>query len=188
MPAKSSSRQELTPIAIRRSSFGDGVKGSFVISLADAVSSPEFFEKLQKAELDYWNALPKWSRRIVRIRRNKSDAVERWMLAEDIGAFRIRLEVKWKLRLTNALPALSTDLGLSERSLELMLKLRKRFSLPEVKKSRIGWSKFQELVDIRNDTQMKRCFDMIRKKELKTDGDIRSFKRRANSLNKQGMM
>jgi hypothetical protein len=187
MPARSSSPQELTPIAIRRSSFGDGVKGSFVISLVDAISSPEFYEELQKAESEYWNALQNWSTRIARIKGNKADPVERWRLADDITSFRNRLEDKWRLRLTNALPALSTDLGVSERSLELMLKLRRRFSLPEVKRSKIGWSKFQELVDIRNDIQMKRCLDMITRKELKTDGDIRVFKKKANSLHKERM-
>ena len=184
MTARPGNSKEMIPIAIRRSSFGDGIKGSFVISLVDAISSPESSEELQKAELEYWNALRKWSKRIARIKSNKADPVERWRLADDITGFKNRLEVKWRLQLTNTLPALSTDLGVSERSLELMLKLRKRFSLPEVKKSKIGWSKFQELVDIRNEIQMKRCLDMVSRKELKTDGDIRRFKRKANSLHR----
>jgi hypothetical protein len=155
-----------------------------VISLVDAISSPELSEELQKAELEYWDALRKWSKRIVIIKSSRANPVERWRLADDIMAFRTRLEVRWGLQLTNALPAVSTDLGVSERSLELMLKLRKRLSLPQVKESRIGWSKFQELVDIRNDIQMKRCLDMVRRRKLKTDRDIRRFKREANSKNR----
>lgn len=182
MPVRSVKSSRLVPIVIRKPSYGDGTKGCFVISLADAVSSSEVFDWVQTAELEYRRAIERWSKRVVRIRLNKSDPTERWKLAEDITSFLSVLEKKWNLQIVNVLPAFSSDLGISERALELMLKFRRRFALTDVEKSGIRWSKFQEMVDIRNDAKMRQCFKMAVRRELKTDGDIRRFKRKANSM------
>ena len=188
MPVRSTEHRRLTPIAIRRSSVNTGDKGRFVISLADAISSPGLYERLQSAEKEYRNALPKWHKRISRIKDNRSGSVERWRLADDILAFENHLRTKWNIQPTNTLSAISLDLGISRCSLGYMFRLRERFSFAEVGALRFGWSKLQEILDIEDDDRMKQCVGLVSRNILKSDGDIRKFKKKANSLHKWRMV
>lgn len=182
MPLEPIGHRRLTPIAIRRSSVNTGDKGRFVISLTDAISSPGLYERLQSAENEYRGSLPKWHKRVSRIREKGSGAVERWRLADDIIRFEEYLRSRWSIQPTNTLRAISLDLGISKSALGYMFRLRERFSLAQVKALKIGWSKVQEILDIEGDALMMKCIDMADEKILKSDGDIRKFKREANAL------
>ncbi len=172
--------ESVIPVIIRSATGSNNVTRSFVVALIDAVSSPDTHSKLQGGETDYRGAVRRWRGLVADIRRNRSDPVRRWKLADDIYSFEHLLKVKWGLEATNLVPAIARDIRLSIRALRLILRLRTRFRLNEVRAYGMNWSKFQEVLDIRDDEAMRRCIGLIQQGEVKRDSEIREFKLKAN--------
>jgi len=182
MDAESRKPNRAIPAVIKRSSLSPQNQGSFVVSLADAMSSSNFHEKVQNAEREYRNAVSRWAGRVSRIEKNRSDTLLRWRLADDIATFRKHLRVKWGIEPTNIVLAASIDLGVSYSSLKYMLCLRERFTLKEVEFGRITWARYQEILDIKDDNLMKECINLVRRGVITSPRGIREFKKKANSL------
>ena len=170
------------PVVIRRSSLSPQNKGTFVVSLADAVSSLNFHENVQNAERDYGNAISRWARLVSGIEKDRSDTLLRWKLADDIATFRSHLRARWGIEPTNLVRAASLDLGFSYSSLKYMLCLREKFTLKEVRSNRITWGRYQEILDIKDDNLMKECINLVRRGVITSPGGIREFKKKAYSL------
>ncbi len=115
------------------------------------------------------------------IKGNLSDPVPRWRLAEMVEKFRRRMAADWGFEPTNYRVAVSRDIGISESALDYILRLRSRFTVDEVENLGMNWSKFQEVLDIKDDARMRECLDLIRLGRIRFDTEIRAFKRRANA-------
>lgn len=170
------------PVVIRRSSLSPQNQGSFVVSLADAVSSVNFHENVQNAEREYRNAVTRWARLVSRMNKDRSDSLLRWRLADDVATFRSHLRARWGIEPTNLVRAASTDIGISNSSLKYMLCLREKFTLKEVRSNRITWGRYQEILDIKDDNLMRECINLVRRGVITSPGGIREFKKKANSL------
>ena len=175
--------RELIPVSIRRPSNARGTSTSqaFVVSLEDIVSEPGVHESLRTAEGEYRDSLADWRGLISAIERNRSDPVLRWSLAESVDGFRRRMGTDWGLEPTNYLIAVSRDIGISDSALDYILRLRSRFTLEKVENLGMNWSKFQEVLDIKDDAHMEEGVDLIRSGQIKSRAEIREFKRRANA-------
>ena len=171
---------ELVPVAIRRPEGPASADHAFVASLSDVVASSDTYRKLQAAEAEYRTAIGKWKEALGVIASRRSDPVLRWRLADEIRRYERRMRSTWRLYPTNLLEAVSRDIGISDSALGYILLLRERFTLAEVKEAGLGWSKFQEVLDIRDDRDMRKCLKLIRQGRLRFDHEIREFKRRAN--------
>lgn len=169
------------PVSIRKSSDPLRASRSIVISLDDALASEDVHARIREAEASYQQTLARSRIMLSEIKRLRSDPLLRWKLAEHVENLREHMENKWHFRPANLASALSRDLGLSESALNYALRLRTRFSRNEVSQSGVNWSKFQELLDIKSDDEMKRCFQMVKEGKLQGDSEIRTFKKKANS-------
>ncbi len=173
--------RELIPVSIRRRSHTQGAPRAFVVSLDDVVSAPNVHERLRRAERAYRDSLTEWRGLVTDIKRNRSDPVLRWRLAESVENFRRGMGADWGLEPTNYLIAVSQDIEISDSALGYVLRLRSRFTAEKVESSGMNWSKFQEVLDIKDDARMRECVDLIRLGRIRSRAEIREFKRRANS-------
>lgn len=184
MRAESREYDRAVPVAIRRSSLSPQNQGSFVVSLADAVSSVHFHENVRNAEREYRNAITRWARLVSRIDKDRSETLLRWKLADDIASFRSHLRIRWGIEPTNLVRAASLDLGISDTSLKYMLLLRKKFTLKDLKSGKITWGHCKVILEIRDDNLMRQCVKLVRTGQIRSEEGIREFKRKANSLHK----
>ena len=168
------------PIQIKTPSGADPSVRSFVLGMTDLI--PLGYEKVRLAEQQYQSSLAKWKGLVSEIRMRKSDPLVRWRLGNEINKFFRLLETQRGMLVTNQLEALSQDLGLSHDALSFIVRMPQVFTKSEVEASNLGWSKFQELMGIKNAASMRECLRLLRSGKIKYDKEIRAFKRRANRI------
>ena len=78
----------------------------------------------------------------------------------------------------NVSEALMRDVGTSRSQLNYLLKFRTYYPSIDDVSTEINWSKYRELLDIRSAEARKICETRILSGEIRTDHDIRDFKRR----------
>jgi hypothetical protein len=168
------------PIQIKTPSGADSSVRSFVVGMTDLI--PLGYEGVRLAEQQYRSSLSKWKRLVSELRMRKSDPVIRWRLGNEINRFFRLLETRRGMVVTNQLEALSQDLGLSHDALSFIVRMPVVFTKLEVEASHLGWSKFQELMGIKNESSMRECLNLLRSGKIKYDKEIRTFKRKANRI------
>ena len=166
------------PIQIKTPSGADPSVRSFVVGMTDLI--PLGYEGVRLAEQEYKSSLSKWKPLLADLKVRKSDPVIRWRLGHEINRFFRVLETRRGMVVTNQLEALSHDLGLSHDALSFIVRMPVIFTKSEVEGSHLGWSKFQELMGIKNQSSMRECLRLLRSGKIKYDKEIRAFKRKAN--------
>ena len=166
------------PVEIRTPAGADAHVRAFVVGFASAVK-PQTYRKLKFAERRYQQSVLRWELALGRIRNDPSNAVLRWKLSKDVGTFFHALERELGLVVTNQRKALLSDLTLSKSDLAYTLRLAKRFDIDEIRKSGLPWSRFRELLDLKDEDVMKRCMQLILAGKIRTTEEIRSFHRKA---------
>jgi hypothetical protein len=81
--------------------------------------------------------------------------------------------------------ALSRDLELSRSRLKYLIRFRTFYPTISQVSKKINWSKYQEMLDIKDATKRRICEKKILSGEMKTDADIRDFKRSQQHRSKQ---
>lgn len=169
------------PVAIRRPQSASGLGGTFVISLLDAATSPDIYERLRSAEVAFQSRAKEWKELVTQIGNQRSDPVLRWRLAEKIVGFAHRMRTAWGFDVVNLVDAVAQEIEMSRSALGYVLRLRERFTLAEVKASKMTWSRFQEVLDIREEALMRECVRLLREGQIRSDAEIREFKHLANA-------
>ena len=167
-------------VSVRRLSTPIGSKSAFVVSLEDAMASRDHFERLRDAEIAYNASIGEWQAILKEMSENRSDPIIRWKLANGISKFESRLSSKWNLQIENLIVALSEEFSISTSSINYMLRFRERFSLKEVKSYHLGWSIFQEVLDIKDEEAMRKCLKLIKSDRIEGRKQIREFKQKVN--------
>jgi len=166
------------PIQIKTPSGADPSVRSFIVGMTDLI--PLGYSGVRIAEQEYKSNLSKWRALVSEIRDRKSDPLVRWRLGNNINRFFRLLQEKRGMVVTNQLEALSHDLGLSHDALSFIVRMPILFTKSEVEASNLGWSKFQELMGIKNPASLRECFRLLRSGKIRYDNEIRAFKRKAN--------
>jgi hypothetical protein len=173
--------RDLIPVAIKRSAIADVGRGVFVVSLNDVVAREDTHAILRDAEREYSEAVKAWGKLLDKVKANRSDPLTRWRLGDGILRFQHRLRTEHRVDPTNLLEAVSKDLGISDSAVGYILKLRREFSLAEVKSLGVNWSKVQEILNIKNKRLMRECALQVKKRRSMSDQEIREFAKKANS-------
>ena len=151
---------------------------TFVVGITDLI--PIGYDAVRDAEERYKANVLKWKRLVLELQSRKSEPLLRWRLGNEINRFFRVLEREHNIVITNQLEALSHDLGLSHDSLGFITRFPVQFSRTEVETSDLSWSKFQELMGIKNSSSRRECFRLLRAGKIRYDKQIRAFKRAAN--------
>ena len=110
-------------------------------------------------------------------RRFMADSQLQWKLADAVYSFTKRIEDDGYI-FANFSEALARDVGMSKSQLNYLMKFRTRYpSIDQVSKE-INWSKYRELMDFPDGKSRKQCETLILQGKIKSDTEIREFKRR----------
>jgi hypothetical protein len=168
------------PLEIQKMRDPDGTsRFKAIVSLQDAITHSSQSQKLIQIQDEYSKSVDSWQRMLEQIRssrRNEADSQFQWKLADAIYSF-----VKWiennNYVFANFSEALTRDVGMSRSQLNYLIKFRTYYpSIDRVHKE-INWSKYREILDIRSAEARKICEKKIFSREIRTDRDIRDFKR-----------
>jgi hypothetical protein len=168
------------PLEIQMTKDPDGSSHfKAIISFQDAIADSSQSQKLIQIQTEYAELIDTCQKLLKRLRSNRelrTDSYLQWELADRIYSFIKRVE-KDNYAFANVSEALSRDLELSKRRLNYLIEFRTFY--PEISQvsKRINWSKYQEMLDIRDATRRKICEKRILSGEIKTDAEIRAFKR-----------
>jgi hypothetical protein len=151
-----------------------------IISFQDAITHTSKSQKLIQIQNGYTRLVDGWQKLLKEIwasRKNKADSQLQWKLADEIYSFIKGIENDGYI-FANVSEALSRDVGLSKSQLNYLIKFRTYYpSIDQVSKE-INWSKYRELMDFPDQKSRKQCEALIKMGKIKSDTEIREFKRK----------
>ena len=173
------------PLEIMKIKDPDG-KSRFkaIVSFGDAIAHSEQSQKLIQIQNQYTAMVDRWQKKFTELRNSRklmSDSHLQWKLADEIYSFDKKIE-KDGYVFANASEALSRDLGISKSRLNYLMKFRKYYPSLELVSPKINYSKYQEILDIRNSKIREQCEKKILSGELRKDREIRAFKRKYRGI------
>ena len=169
------------PVEILKLKSPDGVERyKAIISFQDALADTSQSKRLIQIQDEYANRISQiqnlW-RSIEKNQENKASSHYQWKLADMINSLSEFVESEGYF-LTNAAEALSRDVGISKSQLNYLRKFRERYPSIDQVSEKINWSKYRELMDFSNEKMRKQCEALIQEGKIKSDGEIRAFKRK----------
>ena len=169
------------PVEILKLKGPDGIERfKAIISFQDAIADTSQSGKLIQIQDEYAKRIAQlqnlWQT-IEKNRENMANSQNQWKLADMINSL-IEFVVSEGYFLTNAVEALSRDVGMSKSQLNYLRKFRKRYLSIDQVSEKINWSKYRELMDFSDEKMRKQCEALIKEGKIKSDGEIRAFKRR----------
>jgi hypothetical protein len=151
-----------------------------IISLQDAIGESSQSQKLIQIQNKYTRLVDDWQKLLKEIGSNRNcmaDSRLQWKLADEIYLF-----IKWIENdgyvFANVSEALSRDLKVSKSRLKYLIRFRTYYPAIVQISRKINWSKYQEMLDIKDSEIRKICEKKILSGEIKTDHDTRAFKKR----------
>jgi hypothetical protein len=147
-----------------------------VASMVDALTLPDLEEKARIVEQEYRDLIARCAKNLEIIKRSKGDAKPRWQIGNDILDFQ-NLTAGKGAQVCNVIEALSRDLGISRSQLSYIVRFREMYSVERDLSPHINWSKYRELLDFSNEESRKICEKLIVSGKIKTDSEIREFKK-----------
>lgn len=168
------------PVEIKKITNPDGTsRTGSVTYLEEVMSTPDIKDRLLALGKEYALLVQRCSPILKQIRtpKGRPNARLRWELANTIYTFLNSNANKIGVIIVNYKDALCKDLGISNSELNYILKFRGKYVKPKELDDRINWSKYRELMDFSNDQMRKECETLIRIGKIKTDSEIRKFKK-----------
>lgn len=151
-----------------------------VTYLSEVLSTPDVQRRLKNIENQY-SILLKTCNELLRQMKSsqgRADATLRWKIADNINNF---LKSSPKISgavVANLVEALSRDLGVSETQLHYLQRFHRSYPNLTDLDPKINWSKYRELMDFSDEKSRKQCEMLIKSGKIKSDTEIREFKRK----------
>jgi len=170
-----------TPLEILKIKDPDGVsRFKAIISFQDAVAHTSQSQKLIQIQNEYSKFVDGCQRLLKEIRSNRKCMAYsklQWKLADNIYSFIKRVENDGYI-FANVSEALSRDVGMSKSQLNYLIKFRTHYPSIDQVSNEINWSKYRELMDFSDEKSRKQCETLIKMGKIKSDTEIRDFKRK----------
>jgi hypothetical protein len=169
------------PVEIRKITDPDGTSRLGAVAyLGEVLSTPDIKSRLSATEKEYELLLHQCREILIQTKtpKGRPDARLRWDLANKIHAFLNSSTRKIGVILVNYVAALQRDLGISESELRYIFRFYSKYKDPKELDLRINWSKYRELMDFSDEKSRKECEKLIKIGRIKSDMEIREFKRK----------
>jgi uncharacterized protein (UPF0210 family) len=169
------------PVEILKLRGPDGVERyKAIISFQDAIADTSQSGKLIHMQDEYAKRVAQlqniW-KAVEKDRKNMANSKSQWRLADMINSLVKSVESEGYF-LANTVEALSRDVGMSKSQLNYLRKFRERYPSIDQVSEKINWSKYRELMDFSDEKMRKQCEALIKEGKIKSDGEIRAFKRK----------
>jgi hypothetical protein len=169
------------PVEIRKITDPDGTSRLGAVAyLEEVLSTPDIKNRLSAIEKEYELLLRQCREVLTQTKTSKGrpDARLRWELADKIHTFLNSSTRKIGVVLVNYVDALQRDLDISESELRYIFRFYNEYNDSKELDSRINWSKYRELMDFPDQKSRKQCETLIKTGKIKSDTEIREFKRK----------
>jgi len=170
-----------TPLEILKIRDPDGAsRFKAIISFQDAIANTSQSQKLIQIQNEYTKLVDGCQRLLKEIRSNRkciADSKLQWKLADEIYSFIKRIENDGYI-FANVSEALPRDVGISKSQLNYLIKFRTYYPSVDQVSKEINWSKYRELMDFSDQKSRKECEKLIKMGRIKSDTEIREFKRK----------
>jgi hypothetical protein len=169
------------PVEIRKITDPDGTSRLGAVAyLEEVLSTPDIKNRLLATEKEYELLLQECTQILTQIKTptGRSDAALRWKLADRIHAFLNFSVMKIGVTVVNYFDAFQRDLGISESELRYIFRFYSKYKDSNQLDPRINWSKYRELMDFSDEKSRKECENLIKIGKIKSDTEIREFKRK----------
>ncbi len=170
-----------TPLEIQKIRDPDGTSHfKAIISFQDAIADASQSQKLVRIQNEYTKLVEDCRRLLKEIwsnRKSMADSKNQWKLADSIYSFAKRIENEGYV-FANLSEALPRDVGISKSQLNYLTKFRTYYPSIDKVSEGINWSKYRELMDFPNGESRKECESLIKRGKIKSDTEIREFKKR----------
>ena len=150
-----------------------------VVYIEDAVKRPNTNVLLKDIEEEYTELVQKSKKLLKEIQRtkaNRANASLHWSFGDLVIRFLQRLREKGYF-LANIGPTLSRDIGLSKRYIGYHIQLREDYLDVKSISDEISWSRYQELLDVRDRQKRAILAKKILNGEITTRNELREFKK-----------
>jgi len=169
------------PLEIQRIRDPDGASHfKAIISFQDAIAHTSQSQKLIQIQNEYAELVDNCQRLLKEIRGNRkymADSYLQWKLADEFYSFIKEVENDGFV-FANVSEALPRDVGVSKSQLNYLLKFRTYYPAIDYVSKDINWSKYRELMDFPDQKSRNRCETLIKTGMIKSDSEIREFKRK----------
>lgn len=169
------------PLEILKTTDSDGATHfNAIISFQDAIAQSSQSQKLVQIQNEYRRLVDSCKRLVGEIgssRTYKADSHLQWKLADNIYLFVKWIEAEGYV-FANVSEALSRDLQFSKSRLGYLIKFRTYYPTIAQVSGEINWSKYQEILDIKDSKVRRLCEKKILSGEIKTDHDVRIIKKK----------
>jgi len=169
------------PIEIRRITDPDGTSRLGAVAyLEEVLSTPDIKNRLLATEKEYELLLRECTEILAKIKTStgRPDAGLRWKLADRIHGFLNSSILNIGVTIVNYFDAFQRDLGISKSELRYIFRFYSKYKDPTQLDPRINWSKYRELMDFSDEKSRKECENLIKIGKIKSDTEIREFKRK----------
>ena len=149
------------------------------ISFQKAIDGPFSTQKLIEIQNSYSTIIDDCKKKLLTLknnRTNRSNPQFQWEIANKIFLFVKKLEDDEYI-FANFTDAMIRDLELSQTYVNKLLTLRRYYPSVELLNTNINWSKYREILDISNPNFRKKCEERIISGEIKTEQQIRQYKK-----------
>lgn len=174
------------PLEIQKIKDPDGTtRFKAIVSFQDAIAHTSQSRKLIQIQNEYSKHVNEWQKMLKEIRSSRkhmSDSKLQWKLADEIYSFAKWIEDNDYI-FANISESLTRDVGMSRSQLSYLIKFRTYYPSVDNVSNEINWSKYREILDIRRETTRKNCERKILSGEIRTDRDIRDYKRKYQEKN-----
>jgi hypothetical protein len=169
------------PVEIRKITDPDGISRLGAVAyLEEVLSTPDIMNRLSSTEKEYKLLLQQCREILKQTKTSKGrpDVKLRWELANKIHNFLNLSTRKIGVVLVNYVDALHRDLNISESELRYIFRFYNEYNDLKELDSQINWSKYRELMDFPDQKSRKQCETLIKMGKIKSDTEIREFKRK----------
>jgi len=170
-----------TPVEIRKITDPDGTSRLGAVAyLEEVLSTPDIKNRLLAAEKEYELLLRQCKEILTQTKTSEGrpDARLRWKLADKIHTFLNSSASRIGVIIVNYVDAFQRDLGISESELRYIFRFYNKYKHLNELDPRINWSKYRELMDFSDEKSRKKCEALIKMGKIKSDMEIREFKRK----------
>lgn len=173
--------ENLIPVEIRKITDPSGSsRVGAVTYLSEILSTPDVQRRLKTIENQYILLLKTCSELFGQMKtsQGRADATLRWKIADNINSFLNSSPKISGVVVVNLMEALSRDLGVSETQLHYLQRFHRAYPNIIDLDPKINWSKYRELMDFSDEKSRKQCETLIKMGKIKSDTEIREFKRK----------
>ena len=143
--------------------------------MSDAVRDKDVYRRLAFLESEHEAVVRGVRKQLDTAERGRDELGPRWAAGDAIEKYSHRIRHEMGFYVTNLPLALATGTMVSEKTIRILVKFRRRMGKPRAGARSPRWSLVREALDIGNEEQFQRCVKLLASGKLSSARQVRLF-------------